>query len=90
MDPGDYDELRDTNGFELDELLSPVSKEPFKAWRLRLKDTIYIALKSKINKLCEVNTKTIGSRRSVDDMTSGLFRRTGNRKTFADMSAERE
>lgn len=90
MEPGDYDELRDQNAFELDELLSPVSKEPFKAWKLRLKDTIYRALKSKINKLCEDNTKTFGSRRSVDDMTSGLFRKPGNRKTFADMSAERE
>jgi hypothetical protein len=53
--PEEYDNLMSRDAFELDELVRPTKGELHTQWVFRVKDTIYRALKHKINEAVEDN-----------------------------------
>lgn len=76
----EYDELQRKDAFELDELLRPVKGEVYPAWLMRLKETIYRALKEKINQIAETNdvgASSFSNKAAVRQLSSGIFLKKG-------------
>ena len=77
LSAAEYDELQRADSWELDELLRPVKDELHPCWTLRIKETIYRALKDKINAIAEANEVGGGggykNASSIRDLTSGVL-----------------
>ena len=72
----EYDERQRADDWELDELLRPVKNEPAPAWVLRLKETIYFAMKKKIDHIAELSEISVTghtNRLAIHQLTSGVL-----------------
>lgn len=72
----EYDERQRLDDWKLDELLRPVKGELAPAWTLRLKETIYFAMREKISRvaeLCEISVTSHTNRLSIHQLTSGVL-----------------
>ena len=77
--PDEYDTLQKDDSWELDELIRPVKGELHPQWVHRVKETIYRALKDKVNKITDMSSTSVSSgsnRLTIHQLTSGVLKKS--------------